>query len=140
MVCLSSNPPHARTLLRRGSRLAGRLNTDWYVVYVETPSEAPDRIDGTTQRHLLQNIELAKDLGAEVVRLRGINPVETLFEFARSHRVSDVVIGRAQDSFLQKFLRRSFTAQMVAQAEGFDLHIVSFAEGRESPEENEETR
>ncbi len=41
MVCLSSPPTRASALLRRGSRLAGRLNTDWFVVYVETPREAP---------------------------------------------------------------------------------------------------
>jgi len=140
MVCLSSNPPHARTLLRRGSRLAGRLNTDWFVVYVETPSEAPERIDSTAQRHLLQNIDRARELGAEVVRLRGTDPVETLLEFARSHRVSDVVIGRAQGSWLHRLLRRSFTAQMVAQAEGLDLHIVSFAESREERVEQEEVK
>lgn len=138
MVCLSSNPPHARTLLRRGSRLAGRLNTDWYVVYVETPNEAPDLIDSTVQRHLLQNIERAKGLGAEVVRLRGVDPVDTLLEFARSHHVSDLVIGRAQGSWLHRLLRRSFTAQMVAQAEGFDLHVVSFAEPREDRAEQEQ--
>lgn len=138
MVCLSSNPPHARTLLQRGSRLAGRLNTDWYVVYVQTPNEAPDRIDSTAQRHLLQNIERATGLGAEVVRLRGTDPVETLLEFARAHRVSDVVIGRAQDSWLHRLLRRSFTAQMVAQAEGLDLHIVSFSELREDRAEQEQ--
>ena len=126
MVCLSSNPPHARTLLWRGSRLAGRLNTAWYVVYVETPKEAPDVIDATAQRYLLANIELAKELGAEVVRLRGIDPVLTLLEFARSHGVSDVVIGRTQDSLLRQLLLCSFTARMIRAATGLDLHIVSF--------------
>ena len=71
MVCMSSYPPHAETLLRKGSRMAGRLSGDWFVVYVETPSEAPDRIDSEAQRHLLANIELARELGAEVVRLAG---------------------------------------------------------------------
>src|SRR5205823_8245581 len=45
MVCLASNPPRAKTLRARGSRMAGRLNTDWFVVYVETPEEAPNLID-----------------------------------------------------------------------------------------------
>lgn len=130
MVCLSSNPPHGRTLLRRGSRLAGRLSTDWYVVYVETPREAPLLIDAAAQRNLLRNIELAKELGAEVVRLRGEDPIETLLEFARSHAVSDVLIGRGQDSFLQHLFRRSFTSRMVEQAVGLDLHIASFDESR----------
>lgn len=126
MVCLSSNPPHARTLLRRGSRLAGRLNTAWYVVYVQTRKEAPDVIDSTAQRHLLTNIELAKELGAEAVRLRGEDAVATLLEFARSHGVSDVVIGRTQDSLLRQTLLRSFTSRMIRAADGLDLHIVSF--------------
>lgn len=130
MVCLSSNPPHGRALLRRGSRLAGRLATDWYVVYVETPKEAPLYIDATAQRNLLSNIELAKELGAEVVRLRGEDPVATLLEFARSHGVSDILIGRGQDSFLQRLFRRSFTSRMVEQAAGLDVHIASLQKRR----------
>jgi two-component system sensor histidine kinase KdpD len=130
MVCLSSNPPHGQTLLRRGSRLAGRLNTDWYVAYVETPQEAPLLIDATAQRKLLSNIELAKELGAEVVRLRGADPVETLLDFAHSHSVSDILIGRGHDSFLRQLFRLSFTSRMVEQTVGFDLHIVSFEEPR----------
>ena len=53
MVCMSSFRRTPATLLRKGSRMAGRLTTDWFVVYVETPREAPDRIDSEAQRHLL---------------------------------------------------------------------------------------
>src|SRR5262249_45385598 len=75
MVALSSNPPRSAALLRRGSRMAGRLNTDWYVVYVETPGEAPDRIDSEAQRHLINNLEKARELGAEVMRVKASDPV-----------------------------------------------------------------
>src|SRR5262245_2817504 len=64
MVCMSSFPPHGEIMLRKGSRMAGRLSSDWFVVYVETPREAPNRIDAEAQRHLLANIELARELGA----------------------------------------------------------------------------
>ena len=37
MVCLSSASPRGASLVRKGSRLAGRLSTDWFVVFVETP-------------------------------------------------------------------------------------------------------
>src|SRR5262249_61932879 len=87
MVCMSSYPPHAATLLRRGSRMAGRLSSDWFVVYVETPREAPERIDAEIQRHLHDNIQAAKEQGAEVVRLQGSDPVACLLDFARSHGV-----------------------------------------------------
>lgn len=132
MVCLSSHSPHGTALLRRGSRMAGRLNTDWFVVYVETPSEAPHRIDAETQRHLLENIEKARELGAEVVRLQAKDPVPALIEFARSHGVAHIIVGRSQQPWWRQLLGQSVTLRLARKAEGFDLHIVSFEseEGR----------
>jgi two-component system, OmpR family, sensor histidine kinase KdpD len=131
MVCMSSFPPHAAVLLGRGSRLAGRLNTDWFVVYVETPREAPERIDAEAQRHLLANIERARELGAEVVRLHARDPVPALVDFARSHRVGHILIGRSHRSWWRQLLGRSVPLRLVRQASGFDLHIVSMEEEEE---------
>ena len=128
MVALSSNPPRALALLRRGSRMAGRLNTDWYVAYVETPDEAPDRIDSEAQRHLLGNIEKARELGAEVVRLKAHDPATALLDFAVSHRVSDLIVGRSEQPAWRRLLRRSVLQRLVDDGDGLDLHIVSFAE------------
>jgi two-component system sensor histidine kinase KdpD len=128
MVCLSSNPPHALALLRRGSRMAGRLNTDWYVVYVETPREAPERIDSEAQRHLLGNIDKARELGAEVMRLKASDPAAALVDFARSHGVSDIIIGRTELPWWRRVLHHSVLDELVREATGLDLHIVSFSE------------
>ncbi|WP_224368610.1 sensor protein KdpD [Hyalangium versicolor] len=126
MVALSSNPPRAAALLRRGSRMAGRLNTDWFVVYVETPNEAPHLIDAEAQRHLLGNIEKAKELGAEVVRLRSRDPVEALLDFARSHGVGHIIIGRSYQPRWKQWLGRSADMRLVREGAGFDIHVVSF--------------
>ncbi|HEY3449248.1 MAG TPA: universal stress protein [Myxococcales bacterium] len=131
MVCLSSHPPHAATLLRRGSRLAGRLNTDWFVVYVETPGEAPHLIDAEAQRHLLANIEKARELGAEFVRLTATDPVEGILDFARSHGVGNILIGRSQQPWWKQVLGRSVPLRLVREASGFDLQIVSFPDEEE---------
>ena len=128
MVCLSSNPPHAATLLRRGSRMAGRLNTDWYVVYVETPREAPDKIDSEAQRRLHANMEKARELGGEFVRLRSAVPADALLDFARTHRVSDLVVGRTEEPWWRRLLRLSVVDKLVDGSAGIDLHIVSFEE------------
>jgi two-component system, OmpR family, sensor histidine kinase KdpD len=128
MVCLSSNPPHALALLRRGSRMAGRLNTDWYVAYVETPREAPARIESEAQRHLLANIDKARELGAEVVRLKSAEPAAALLDFARAHRVSDVIIGRTDQPWWRRILRPSVLERLVRDGAGLDLHVVSFLE------------
>lgn len=126
MVCMSSFSPRAVTLLRRGSRLAGRLNTDWFVVYVETPHETPLRIDAEAQRHLLTTIEKARELGAEVVRLQSRDPVPALVDFARAHGVGHIIIGRSQQPWWRRLFGRSFVTRMVNEATGFDLHIISF--------------
>jgi two-component system sensor histidine kinase KdpD len=128
MVALSSNPPHALALLRRGSRMAGRLNTDWYVVYVQTSRERPDRIDSEAQRHLLANIDKARELGAEVVRLESDSPADVLIDFARSHRVSDLLVGRTALPWWRRLVHGSVVERLVREAEGIDLHVVSFEE------------
>jgi two-component system sensor histidine kinase KdpD len=125
MVCMSSYPPHGAMLLRKGSRMAGRLNTDWFVVFVETPGEAPDRIDAEAQRHLLANIERARELGAEFVRLKAADPVAAIIDFARSHGVGDILIGRSHQPWWRHLLGRSVPARLVSEGSGFDLHIVA---------------
>ncbi|HBZ72809.1 MAG TPA: histidine kinase, partial [Deltaproteobacteria bacterium] len=109
----------------------GRLNTDWYVVYVEAPEEAPDRIDSATQRVLHANIQKATELGAEVVRLQGDDIVATLLDFARSHAVAHILIGRTHASFWQHLRRGDFVQRMVREGDDFDLHICGLPE-RES--------
>lgn len=136
MVCLASYSPRAKTLLYRASRLAGRLNTDWFVVFVERPNESPERIDATAQRHLLENLEKARELGGEVVRLHGKDPAAMLLDFARSHGVGHIIIGRSGKPFWHQLLTRSVVVELMRQATDLDLHIVAF---EESPREGGET-
>jgi two-component system sensor histidine kinase KdpD len=93
MVCLSSRGPNSEALLRYASRLAGRLNRNWYAVYVQTSRERPAVIDSTTQRILSNTLTLAQQLGATVFTYRGDDIVKTLLQFAREYRVGHIVIG-----------------------------------------------
>jgi two-component system sensor histidine kinase KdpD len=128
MVCLSSASPRGGILVRKGSRLAGRLNTDWFVVFVETPSETPDRIDAEAQRHLMTNTDLARELGAEVVRLRAPAPAHAILEFARSHSVGHIVVGRSYQAAWKQVLGRTLPLRLVREASGLDVHVVSTEE------------
>jgi two-component system sensor histidine kinase KdpD len=125
MVCVSSGSPRTPMLVRRGSRMAGRFNTDWFVVFVETPSETPNEIDAELQRHLFANIEKAKELGAETVRLKGKDPVEAILDFARSHNIGHIIVGRSQQAWWKQLLGRSIPLRLVREASQFDIHIVS---------------
>lgn len=93
MVCLSSRGPRSAVLLHAASRLAGRLNRNWYAVYVQTKRESPGAVDAATQRALANTLELARNLGAQVYICRGEDVVHAILHFAREYRVGHIVIG-----------------------------------------------
>ncbi|HCG26020.1 MAG TPA: histidine kinase [Lentisphaeria bacterium] len=93
MVCMSSRSPNTDALLRYGSRLAGRLNRNWYVLYVQTSRESATQIDAATQRHLNNTLELARQVGATVFTYQSDDIVKTILQFAREHRVGHIIIG-----------------------------------------------
>ena len=97
MVCMSSNPEAPR-VIRTGARIAGRLGSRWYAVYVETPAETPDHIKARDAEALQQNIRLAESLGATVVRVRAAKPAEGLIAFAQREGVTHVVFGQTARS------------------------------------------
>ena len=125
MVCLSSNPDGSEELLRKAARSADRLNADWYAVHIETPDESVQKISTADFRALLDNINLAADLGAETVWLKANDVVRALIEFAREHRVTRMVIGRTHPSLWNRLLRRSITRQLISAASDFDIELVS---------------
>jgi two-component system sensor histidine kinase KdpD len=130
LVCMASNSPHAKELLRRGARLAGRLNSRWYVVYVETPRESPMLVDSEVQRRLHENLELARSLGAETVKLEGKDVAKTILDFARSHNVQQIVIGRSYRSPLRSLISGSVVDELVREGRGIDVYVVTFEEDR----------
>lgn len=128
MVAMSSNPPRTAALLRKASRIAGRLNSDWYCVYVQTPDERADRIDSSVQRRLVDNIQMAQAMGAEVVKLEGADVVEAISRFARERRVSLLIVGKSTRSWWHRVRHGSVVDRLVQAADGLDVLVVSFEE------------
>ena len=126
MVCLSSRGPNSAALLRYGSRLAGRLNRNWYAVYVQTPREAPTAIDAKTQRSISETLTLANLLGAIVFPYKGEDIVDTVLHFAREYRVGHIVIGRPGPlPFWNRLLRRkTLVERLILKAHGFTVVVV----------------
>lgn len=112
MVCMSSNAQAPR-VLRTGARIAGRLGSRWYAVYVETPREQPERIRARDAEALRQNISLAESLGATVVRVKAEHASDGLIAFAQREGITHVIFGQSartrfeilwRGSTLNKFL------------------------------------
>ncbi|MCX6559074.1 MAG: PTS sugar transporter subunit IIA [Candidatus Aminicenantes bacterium] len=126
LVCLGSRGPNSEALLRYGSRLAGRLNRNWYALYVQTPNENPELIDAQTQRILSNTLALARRLGATVFTYKGENVVETILRFAREYRIGHIVIGRPRPVSRMKRLigRRDVAECLIRQARGLTVVVA----------------
>ncbi|NMW20931.1 MAG: PTS transporter subunit EIIA [Chlorobiaceae bacterium] len=95
MVCLSSKTQNCEMILRYASRIAGRLNRNWYAVYVQTLSDSPTNIDARVQRLLANTLALAQQLGATVFTYKGDDVVKTILQFAREYGVGHIIIGNS---------------------------------------------
>lgn len=122
-VFISTNPDTTARLLRATSRLAGRLNREWMVVYVRRKKEDPMRIPSDLQRKFMQNVQLATELGGSVMVLESENVCEALLKYCRENDVNLVVIGTSERHWWQ-FTRPNVLEFFMHHAPGIDIHIV----------------
>lgn len=130
MVCLSSRGPNCEKLLRYASRLAGRLNRNWYAVYVQTPSEEATAISAQTQRNISEVLTLAKQLGAMVFIYKGEDIADTILRFAGEYRVGHIIIGRPSPKPIWKRLgkNRDIIKNLVNNARGVTVIVLDTRE------------
>jgi two-component system, OmpR family, sensor histidine kinase KdpD len=124
MASISSNHDVARRVIRKTARLAAYYNSRWYVLYVQTPAEHPDRIKLDVQRHLLNNFKLATELGAEVIQAKGSDVVGCIMEEVKKRNVSTVCIGKPHFTLAQIILRTFAFNQLLTKLSESDTDLV----------------
>ena len=128
MVCMSSNALAPR-VIRTGARIAGRLGSRWYAVYVETPRERGDRINPRDADALQQNIKLAETLGATVVRVKADKPADGLIAFAQREGVTHVIFGQSARTRWELLLRGSTLDKFLGAVPDAAVQVVPLTEG-----------
>lgn len=132
MVGISSNAADTGQLLRKASRIAGQLNAEWFAVHIETPTESVKNIGTSDFVALLNNINVASDLGAETVWLKSDDVVKALIDFAHDKGVTKLIVGRTHQPRWRRWLKGDVPARLVADARGLDVEIVATEEREES--------
>jgi two-component system sensor histidine kinase KdpD len=115
--------PGTEAVLRRAARIAARLQGELHVVHVVSGNGAASSDDDSLEALRL----VATEVGGRWVELRGDDVAQTIIEFARDTRITQVVLGSRQRSRWWKMLRGGSTAQRVqrmAVAAGIDVHII----------------
>jgi len=131
MVCLSSKTRNCETILRYASRIAGRLNRNWYAVYVQTRSDNPNNIDASVQRMLSNTLVLAQQLGATVFTYKGDDLVKTILQFAREYRVGHIIIGNSgrKIAFWQRIQgKQTIVERLINESRGINIIVLDTRE------------
>jgi two-component system sensor histidine kinase KdpD len=122
MVCLSTRPGTEK-LLRVGSRIAGRLATNWYAVYVNRPDDKGHANPEAFQR-LEEYQRMARDLGAKVVLLTDRNVSDALIRYAQQENISHVVFGQSVRSRWDIFLNGSVINRFLSEVRDVTVQVV----------------
>jgi len=123
MVAMASRGS-AKKLLRVGSRIAGRLASDWCAVYVETPNEELGRIKPPDYAALQENIRFAEELGAKVVKLKSRRVADALIDFARREGITHVVFGQTSRSRWDILLHGSIINRFLDEVRDATVQVV----------------
>ncbi|HTW78869.1 MAG TPA: universal stress protein [Terracidiphilus sp.] len=122
MVCLSTRPGTER-LLRVGARIAGRLSTNWYAVYVTKPDDKGHG-DPEAYHRLEEYQKMARDLGAKVVSLTDRNVSDALIRFAQQENISHVVFGQSARSRWDILWRGSVLNRFLSEVRDVTVQVV----------------
>ncbi len=100
LACISSNEITAKNVIRKTARLANYYYSRWFVLYVETPDENPDRIPLDKQRHLIHHFQLATELGAEIIKVRAEKVSAAIVQQAEERKITTICIGKPHLSLM----------------------------------------
>jgi two-component system sensor histidine kinase KdpD len=123
MVCLSTRPGTER-LLRVGSRVAGRLATNWYAVYVTRPDDDKGHGDPEAHHRIEEYQRMARDLGAKVVSLTDRNVSDALIRFAQQESISHVIFGQSARSRWDILFRGSVLNRFLSEVRDVSVQVV----------------
>lgn len=110
-------------IMHRAARMAARTRSELRVVHVVQN----DGSGGTISANLVKLHDTAESLGAKWVDLQGDDIADTLVRFARSERITQMVIGSTKRSTLSEALRGSIHRRLMRAAadDGIDVHIIA---------------
>ena len=124
LACISSNDKTAKIVIRKAARLASYYNGSWYVLYVETPKESPDKIALDKQRHLINNFKLATELGAEIIKVESSNITDAMLNIVEQKGITTVCIGKPHFNLFKVILSTTIFRRLLNNLSESNVDLV----------------
>ncbi|NIJ27832.1 two-component system sensor histidine kinase KdpD [Brevundimonas terrae] len=124
IMVLVTGDTMAAPLVRTGRRLSDMMmDAQWTVAHVDRPSASHHGVGSTGK--LSDALKLAEQLGARTAVLSGDDVVRAVLDYAHSNHVTQIVLSKGRDSRLSEWLGRSLAAELLRQAHGIAIHIIT---------------
>jgi len=117
LVCITPRS-NGEAMLLSGRRNADRFHGDLLVCYVRQSG-----LDAKDQQTLQANLDLARELDAEVSTLEGPDAIAAIVKFAQEQRVTQIFVGHSAPNPWQELFRRSPVDRIIQAAENIDVRI-----------------
>jgi two-component system sensor histidine kinase KdpD len=124
LACISTNDESAKIIIRKTARLASYYRSKWHVLYVQTSHESSDKINLASQRHLINNMKLATQLGAEVLKIKSDNIAKTIWETADKYEITTICIGKPRFKFYQLVMKTALFTQLLNKMSKTDIDLI----------------
>jgi two-component system sensor histidine kinase KdpD len=129
LVAVSASPLSAQ-MVRWTRRLADSLDAGWMAVHVESSKPLSE----ADQTRLNKNLELARELGAEVIATADEDIVRGLLRVARQHNATQIVVGKpASQGILQSARGGWFFRRLLRESGDIDIHVVRVEKSESTP-------
>ncbi|HWW42262.1 sensor protein KdpD [Pedobacter sp.] len=124
LACISSNADTAKVVIRKTARLASYYRSPWIVLYVQSSNESGDKIKLDKQRHLINNLKLATELGAEVLKIKSDQVTQTIIKVAEEKEITTICIGKPHLNLFQVIMRTAIFNQLLRSLAMKDTDLV----------------
>jgi two-component system, OmpR family, sensor histidine kinase KdpD len=124
LLLLIGPDPSSAALIRRGRSVADSLQADCFAVYV---TSTPDlrNLTGSEREGLERHLNFARGLQIETRILQGSDIAETIVNFARIHRVTQIFVPREKPSALRSWFASASVQRIVNLARDMQVTVVA---------------
>lgn len=126
LVSISSSP-RAGKVIRYGARIAQKYKCEFYVISIETEGVFNKGFTEDDWKVIKEHEELAKNLGAEVFRLKGKNIAKKILEFSAEKRITQIVLGHSSRNLFTRLFKGSVINNIIEHSKGTEIRIVPWS-------------
>jgi two-component system sensor histidine kinase KdpD len=112
-----SASPASTTLIRSARRMAYTLHASWVAVHVETPRKPTP----AQEEQLRKNLDLARELGAEIITTSSNNVPEAFLRVARDQNITQVLIGKPPRA---RLFGKGLVEELVERSGTLDVYVL----------------